>query len=141
MITNHKKEVVVYTSVVCDLIHIGHINLFKKAKSLGDKLIVGVITDDGVAKYKRKPIIPFEQRLNVISSIKYVDKAIGQDSRSGKNNMIKIGNISILTRGDDIEISDEIEYIKSVKGKFVKIPYTNGISTSRIIEIIKNSNK
>ena len=132
---------VVYTSVVCDLIHIGHINLFKKAKSLGDKLIVGVITDDGVAKYKRKPIIPFEQRLNVISSIKYVDKAIGQDSRSGKNNMIKIGNISILTRGDDIEISDEIEYIKSVKGKFVKIPYTNGISTSRIIEIIKNSNK
>ena len=100
-----------------------------------------MITDDGVAKYKRKPIIPFEQRLNVISSIKYVDKAIGQDSRSGKNNMIKIGNISILTRGDDIEISDEIEYIKSVKGKFVKIPYTNGISTSRIIEIIKNSNK
>ena len=141
MRSNHKKEMVVYTSVVCDLIHIGHINLFKIAKSLGDKLIVGVITDEGVAKYKRKPIIPFQQRLEVISSIKYVDQVIGQDNRSGKNNMIKIGNVSILTRGDDIEINDEIEYIKSVKGKFVKIPYTNGISTSEIIEIIKNSNK
>ena len=40
--------IVVYTSVVCDLLHIGHINLFRKAKELGDKLIVGVITDEGV---------------------------------------------------------------------------------------------
>ena len=140
MIVQHQAETekIVYTSVVCDLIHVGHINLFKSAKSLGDKLIVGVITDEGVAKYKRKPIIPFQQRLEIISSIKYVDLAVGQNNRSGKDNMMRIGNVSILIRGDDIEIQDEIKYIKSIDGKFVKIPYTNGISTSEIINNIKN---
>ena len=54
--------------------------------------------------------------------------------------MKKLGNISILIRGDDAEIPDEIDYIKSIGGKFVKIPYTSGISTSDIINkiILKN---
>ena len=132
--------IVVYTSVVCDLLHIGHINLFKKAKELGDKLIVGVISDEGVSRYKRTPIIPLEQRIAIISALKYVDIVIEQDERSGVENMKKLGNISILIRGDDAEIPDEIDYIKSIGGKFVKIPYTSGISTSDIINkiILKN---
>ena len=101
--------VVVYTSVVCDLLHIGHINLFRKAKGLGDNLIVGVITDEGVNQYKRTPIIPVEQRIAVVSSIKYVDLAIEQNTRSGVENMKQLGNISILIRGDDAEIPDEIK--------------------------------
>jgi cytidyltransferase-like protein len=132
--------IIVYTSVVCDLLHIGHINLFRKAKELGDKLIVGVITDDGVNQYKGTPIIPVEQRIEVISSLKYVDLVIEQKTRSGLENMKELGNISILIRGDDAEIPDEIDYIKSIGGKFVKIPYTSGISTSDIINkiILKN---
>jgi len=132
--------VVVYTSVVCDLLHIGHINLFRKAKKLGDKLIVGVISDEGVYKYKNAPIIPLEQRIEVISALKYVDLAIEQNTRSGVENMKELGNISILIRGDDAEIQDEVDYIKSIGGKFVKIPYTKGISTSDIKNkiILKN---
>lgn len=132
--------IIVYTSVVCDLLHIGHINLFRKAKELGDKLIVGVITDDGVNQYKGTPIIPVEQRIEVISSLKYVDLVIEQKTRSGLENMKELGNVSILIRGDDAEIPDEIDYIKSIGGKFVKIPYTSGISTSDIINkiILKN---
>ena len=132
--------IVVYTSVVCDLLHIGHINLFKKAKELGDKLIVGVISDEGVSRYKRTPIIPLEQRIAVISALKYVDIVIEQDERSGVENMKKLGNISILIRGDDAEISDEIGYMKSIGGKFVKIPYTSEISTSDIIGKIIRKN-
>jgi len=132
--------IVVYTSVVCDLLHIGHINLFKKAKELGDKLIVGVISDEGVSRYKRTPIIPLEQRIAIISALKYVDIVIEQDERSGVENMKKLGNISILIRGDDAEISGEVDYIKSIGGKFVKIPYTSEISTSDIIgKIIRNN--
>tara|TARA_B100000795_G_scaffold261675_1_gene238695 strand:+ start:512 stop:913 length:402 start_codon:yes stop_codon:yes gene_type:complete len=132
--------IVVYTSVVCDLLHIGHINLFKKAKELGDKLIVGVISDEGVSRYKRTPIIPLEQRIAIISALKYVDIVIEQDERSGVENMKKLGNISILIRGDDAEISDEVDYMKSIGGKFVKIPYTSEISTSDIIgKIIRNN--
>ena len=82
--------IVVYTSVVCDLLHIGHINLFKKAKELGDKLIVGVISDEGVSRYKRTPIIPLEQRIAIISALKYVDIVIEQDERSGVENMKKL---------------------------------------------------
>ena len=132
--------IVVYTSVVCDLLHIGHINLFKKAKELGDKLIVGVISDEGVSRYKRTPIIPLEQRIAVISALKYVDIVIEQDERSGVENMKKLGNISILIRGDDAEISGEVDYIKSIGGKFVKIPYTSEISTSDIIGKIIRKN-
>ena len=132
--------IVVYTSVVCDLLHIGHINLFKKAKELGDKLIVGVISDEGVSRYKRTPIIPLEQRIAIISALKYVDIVIEQDERSGVENMKKLGNISILIRGDDAEISDEVDYMKSIGGKFVKIPYTSEISTSDIIGKIIRKN-
>ena len=131
---------VVYTSVVCDLIHIGHINLFRQAKELGDKLVVGVITDEGVENYKRTPIMTFDQRIEVVSSVKYVDLAIQQNRRSGVENMKQLGNVSILVRGDDTEISDEVEYIQSVGGEFVKIPYTQGISTSFIIDKISSKN-
>jgi len=131
---------VVYTSVVCDLIHIGHINLFRRAKELGDKLIVGVITDEGVESYKRTPIISFDQRIEVVSSVKYVDLAIQQNRRSGVENMKQLGNVSILVRGDDTEIPDEVEYIQSIGGAFVKIPYTQGVSTSFIIDKISSKN-
>ena len=131
---------VVYTSVVGDLIHVGHMNLFRQAKELGDKLVVGVITDEGVENYKRKPIIPFNQRIEVVSSIKYVDLAIQQNSRSGVDNMKKLENISILVRGDDTEISEEVDYIQSIGGRFVKIPFTQGISTSLIIDKIYHIN-
>tara|TARA_Y100001970_G_scaffold15871_1_gene17831 strand:+ start:14879 stop:15349 length:471 start_codon:yes stop_codon:yes gene_type:complete len=133
-------EKVIYTSVVCDLLHVGHINLFKQAKSLGDILIVGVISDLGVESYKRNPIISFEQRLEVVSSIKYVDFAIKQETRSGTENMKKLGNISLLIRGDDDEIKDEVEYIKSIGGEFIRIPYTKGVSTSKIIRKINQKN-
>ena len=126
--------------MVCDLIHIGHINLFKKAKALGNKLIVGVITDEGVKKYKREPIIPFEQRIEIVSSIKYVDMVVKQNNRSGKENIKKLGNISVLIRGDDAEIPEEVKYIKSVGGEFIQIPYTKGISSSSIINKILAKN-
>ena len=139
-IKNKSVEKIIYTSVVCDLVHIGHINLFRKAKSLGDILIVGVISDQGVKNYKRNPIIPFEQRLEVVSSIKYVDYAIRQQARSGTANMKILGNVSCLIRGDDDEISDEVEYIKSIGGEFIKILYTKGVSSSKIISKINLRN-
>ena len=131
----------VYTSVVCDLLHIGHINLFRKAKGLGDNLIVGVITDEGVNQYKRTPIIPVHQRMALVSAVKNVDLVIEQKTRSGVENMKQLGNISILIRGDDAEIPDEINYIKSIGGEFVKIPYTKGISTSDIFNKIISKNE
>lgn len=71
--------VVGYTTGVFDLLHIGHLNIIKRAKSQCDKLIVGVSTDELVAQYKHQIThIPYEDRIEIIRSIKYVDEAVAQ---------------------------------------------------------------
>ena len=65
-----KKETIVYTSGTWDLFHIGHLNILEKSAALGDKLIVGVSTDELIYNYKGiKPVIPFEQRLRIVEAI------------------------------------------------------------------------
>ena len=66
--------VIGYTSGVYDLFHIGHLNLLKNAKAMCDKLIVGVTTDNLVTYKGKHAIIPFEDRLEIVRSIKYVDR-------------------------------------------------------------------
>ena len=66
-----KKIIIGYTTGVFDLFHIGHVKILQKAKSLCDKLVVGVSTDALVKKYKnKKPIIPFSERVEVIKNNK-----------------------------------------------------------------------
>ncbi len=77
-----KKEIVGYTTGVFDLFHIGHLNLLKQAKSGCDRLIVGVSTDELVQTYKNKsPIIPFTERIEIVSALKYVDEVVPQSHR------------------------------------------------------------
>ena len=68
-----------YTTGVYDLFHIGHLILLRNAKGLCDKLVVGVSTDDTVAYKNKKPVIPFEERIEIVRSIKYVDIVIPQE--------------------------------------------------------------
>ncbi len=70
-----------YTTGVYDLFHIGHLNLLRNAKGMCDKLIVGVTTDDLVSYKNKIPVIPFEERLEIVRSVRYVDAAIPQISR------------------------------------------------------------
>ena len=72
--------VVGYTTGVYDLFHIGHLNLLKNAKGLCDKLIVGVTVDELVAYKNKKSVIPFEERIEIVRSIKCVDAAIPQEN-------------------------------------------------------------
>lgn len=77
-----KKEVVGYTTGVFDLFHVGHLRLLQRAKSRCDKLIVGVSTDELVQEYKhKKPVIPFEERVEVVSALKCVDEVVAQRHR------------------------------------------------------------
>lgn len=70
------ETVRVYVDIVGDLFHAGHVEFFKKAKALGDYLIVGVLADEVVQGYKREPVLTLEERVKVIESCKYVDEVI-----------------------------------------------------------------
>ena len=130
------NEIIIgYTAGVYDLFHIGHLNLLKNAKGMCDKLIVGVTTDDLVTYKGKHAMIPFEDRLEIIRSIKYVDAVVPQ-SDMDKLKMCKKVGASILFVGDDWYGTDKWEkYEEEFKVEGIKIvyfPYTKGVSSTLI---------
>lgn len=128
-------KVRVFTSGSFDLFHIGHLNILEKSAALGDELIVGVSTDELIEKYKgMKPIIPFEQRFRIVSSIKCVTKVVKQVKLT-EIAQLQREQIDIVTIGDDWKgkYLEGLEWMKSQPGKeVVYFPYTPGISTTTI---------
>ncbi len=125
----------VFTSGSFDLFHIGHLNILEKSAALGDELIVGVSTDELIEKYKgMKPIIPFEQRFRIVSSIKCVTKVVKQVKLT-EIAQLQREQIDIVTIGDDWKgkYLEGLEWMKSHPGKQgVYFPYTPGVSTTTI---------
>ena len=81
---------IVYAYVVADIIHPGHILFLENAKKLGDKLFVGVLTDEAVMEKKPKPIMSFSDRLKIVEALECVDCAVAQDTYSPLNNVKEI---------------------------------------------------
>lgn len=122
-----KKIVLTYGTF--DLFHIGHLNLLKRLKSLGDQLIVAVSTDEFNELKGKKTIIPYEQRAQIVQAIKYVDKVIPEENWEQKIEDIKKYNISIFAMGHDWEGKfDELKEFCEV----VYLPRTNGISSTKL---------
>lgn len=130
-----KEEIIGYTAGVYDLFHIGHLTLLKNCKGLCDKLIVGVTVDELVAYKGKHALIPFEERIEIVRSIKYVDAAVPQYDMD-KLTMCKKLGASILFVGDDWYGSEKWKnYEKEFAENGIKIiyfPYTKGISSTLI---------
>lgn len=128
-----------YTAGVYDLFHVGHLNLLKNAKGLCDKLIVGVTTDDLVTYKGKRAMIPFEDRLEIVRSIKFVDAVVPQ-SDMDKLTMCKKLGASYLFVGDDwYDTPKWRDYEKEFKEAGIKIiyfPYTKGVSSTLINEAL-----
>ena len=130
-----------YTSGVFDLFHIGHLNILKKAKSMCDELIVAVTTDELMIHYKKKnAVIPFKERIEIVSNIKYVDKAVPQED------MDKIAawdkyQFHKMFVGDDWKGTDKWISIEDKLRKYhaevVYFPYTKGTSSTIINQTLK----
>ncbi len=136
-----KKYKIGYTTGVFDMFHIGHLNILMRAKEQCDYLIVGVSTDELVQNYKNKtPIIPFEERKQIVSAIKYVDEVVPQLNMSKFEAWEKI-HFDAIFHGDDWKGSDmytEIERKFSEVGvDMVFLPHTDGISSTLLTQKIK----
>lgn len=133
------KKIIGYTCGVYDLFHIGHLNLLKNAKSLCDYLIVGVSTDELVSYKGKQPIITYRDRAEVVSSIKYVDCVIPQETRDKVEAYHKI-KYDILFVGDDWYQNTEWKTWESELNNYGVViryfPYTKDVSTTKIIETI-----
>lgn len=129
-----------YTTGVFDLFHIGHLILLEKAKSECDKLIVGVTTDDLVLYKGKKSVIPFNERIEIVRAIKYVDEAIPQENMNKINTCNQLG-ANIIFVGDDWKNTEkwntyEKDFAK-IGGKIIYFPYTKGTSSTLINETLK----
>lgn len=133
-----------YTAGVYDLFHIGHLNLLKNAKSLCDKLIVGVTTDELVSYKGKHALIPFEDRMEIVRSIKFVDAVVPQ-SDMNKLLMCKKLGAKVLFVGDDWYGTDKWkDYEKEFATEGIKIiyfPYTKGISSTTITKVLENARR
>lgn len=129
-----------YTAGVFDLFHIGHLNLLRNAKGMCDKLIVGVSTDELVLYKGKKPVIPFENRIEIVRNIKCVDAVVAQEDMD-KLEMCKKLKANIMFVGDDwYKSSKWEEYEKRFAEEGIQIvyfPYTKGTSSTQISKALK----
>ncbi len=135
---------IVYSYYVLDIVHKGHLLMMKNAKAIAGedgKLVVGILTDEAVMEKKSKPTIPFEERIELASAIKYVDVAVAQETYSPLPNIMKIKPDILMesTSHNEEEIEKAREYMKSINGKVIVIPYYPSQSSTEIKNMIKNN--
>lgn len=136
-----RKQIIGYTTGVFDLFHIGHLNILRKASENCDYLIVGVTTDEEVERVKnRTPIIPYKERVEIVNSLKFVDKAIPEYDVD-KLVAWEEYKFDVIFKGDDWKGSPKwLQYEKdfSKRGAEVKyFPYTKGTSSTYLREVLQ----
>lgn len=133
------KKVVGYTTGVFDLFHIGHLNLLKNAKQNCDYLIVGVTIDELVSYKGSKAVIPFEERIQIVEAIKYVDEVVVQSSMD-KMEAWKRLRFNKMFVGSDWKGTEKWNNFEK---EFAKVgvvieyfPYTKGTSSTHLKNVL-----
>lgn len=135
------KMKTVYVGMSADLVHPGHMNILKEASKLGD-VVVGLLTDSAIASYKRLPFMKYEQRRVVVENIKGVKQVIPQHTLDYRPNLEEL-RPDFVVHGDDWRDGVQektrqqvIDTLKKWDGKLVEIPYTKGISSTNLNNIL-----
>tara|TARA_Y100001970_G_scaffold281453_1_gene392273 strand:+ start:2135 stop:2617 length:483 start_codon:yes stop_codon:yes gene_type:complete len=132
------NSVIVYTYGVWDLFHPGHIRLLKRAKNLGDFLIVGTVADSPVKELKGdlRPVQTQLDRATIIGSLRFVDAVILQPQYDPSEIINDLSRLDILTKGDDWDYIPGTEAIEEKGGKLVLLGYSEGFSTTDLVNKI-----
>jgi glycerol-3-phosphate cytidylyltransferase len=129
------KTIITYGTF--DLLHIGHLNLLKKLKSMGDQLIVGVSTDEFNLEKGKQSIYKFQDRADIVSALEYVDYVIPESNWEQKENDIRKYNVDIFAIGSDWQ--GKFDHLKPLC-EVIYLPRTKNISSTAIRKSI-NSDK
>lgn len=133
---------IVYVGMSADLIHPGHINIIQHAAELGD-VMIGLLTDTAIASYKRVPYMSWEQRKEVISALKGVVQVVPQHTLDYVPNLREYQPYFVV-HGDDWRTGVQskvrenvIKVLAEWGGKLIEVPYTHGISSTKLNDAIK----
>ena len=129
----------VYVDMVADLFHYGHANFLRQAKQFGDHLIVGIHSDEVVKEYKRTPILSMRERVDTVSSCRYVDEVISDAPLVVDLKWLNTHRIDLVVHGDDFsEHMKQLCYKVPINlGILRLVSYTSSISTTEIIQRIE----
>lgn len=137
-----EKDKIVYVGMSADIIHPGHLNILHEAQKYG-KVIVGVLTDEAIASYKRMPYLNYEQRSMVVKDLKGVSEVIPQTTLDYRPNLEKI-KPDFVVHGDDWKQGVQaktrqqiIDKLSEWGGRVIDVPYTKGISSTMLNERLK----
>jgi len=131
---------IVYAYVVGDILHEGHLLALENARALGDKLIVGVLTDKAVMEKKSIPVVSFNERIKIIGSLRCVDCAVPQDDYSPINNLKAIQPDILMESTSHIGNKYLKQLRKVFKGRIIMMPYYPEQSSSAIKRKLKKLN-
>lgn len=139
--------VTVYVVGVFDLFHRGHLELLRRARALGDRLIVAINGDEFTASYKRIPVHCELDRLEIIRAIRFVDEAFVINEQSHRANLFHF-RVQKVVHGDDWtgdgylqQIGVDAEFVATHGIEMVYLPYWDGVSTSQIIDGLKQESR
>ena len=140
--TENNKSKIVYIGMSADLIHHGHLNIIAEGRKLG-KVIIGLLTDEAIASYKRLPLIAFDERKRIVENLKGVEEVIPQATLDYVPNLKKV-KPDYVVHGDDWKTGVQREVRQQVidtlaewGGKLVEPKYTEGISSTDLASAVK----
>ncbi len=126
----------VYVDMVGDLFHAGHVSLLQEARRHGDWLVVGVLSDDTAASYKRRPVMTLAERVAVIEACRYVDEVIEDAPFQLTEAFLDEHAITTVVHGDDLspEGAESVYGPAVAAGRLVYVQRAGGISTTQLIQ-------
>ena len=135
---------IVFTNGCFDLLHLGHVDYLEKARQLGDKLVIGLNTDDSISRIKgpSRPLQDEVSRARIMASLLFIDAVVLFDEDTPLN-LIKAVQPDILVKGDDYAVEQIVghEVVEARGGEVKTVPLVKGYSTTNIVKKIENSIK
>lgn len=147
MVEQNKPYNIGYIAGVFDLFHIGHLNMFKRAKEMCNYLIVGVVSDEGVRLNKQaEPFVPFQERIEIVRSCKFVDEAVKLPLEfAGTQDMFKVYHFDVQFSGSDYEHDEywlsQKEFLEKNGSTMIFFPYTQSTSSTKLKKAIETKIK